>query len=157
MMDVMSDPRFRPATAADLPAIVALLAEDDLGRSREDPGPPLPAEYLAAFQAISEDPNQVLAVAERGGVVVGCLQISFIPGLSRKGLWRGQIESVRVAAGERGAGLGRQMMLWAIECSRQRGCRLVQLTSDADRKDAGRFYASLGFIASHVGFKLALA
>jgi hypothetical protein len=84
MRDAMSDPRFRTATAADLPAIVALLAEDDLGRSREDPGPPLPEAYLAAFQAISEDSNQVLAVAERGGAVVGCLQISFIPGLSRR-------------------------------------------------------------------------
>jgi GNAT superfamily N-acetyltransferase len=153
----MLDTRFRPATIADLTAIVALLAEDDIGRGREEPGPPLPAVYGAAFQAIADDPNQLLAVAERNGQVVGCLQISFIPGLSRKGLWRGQIESVRVAASERGAGVGRQMMHWAIETCRQRGCGLVQLTSDAGRKDAGRFYASLGFVASHAGFKLALA
>jgi len=144
---------FRRATAADLPAIVALLADDILGASREDPGDPA---YAAAFAAIAADPNQLLAVAEDAGHVVGCLQLSFIPGLSRKGMWRGQIESVRIAAAERGSGLGRRMFAWAIAECRARGCGLVQLTTDKARPDARRFYESLGFVASHEGMKLAL-
>src|SRR3546814_8082284 len=98
----------RRATASDLEAIVALLADDVLGRARENPGPPLDPCYADAFAAIERDPNQFLAVAEEGGAIVACLQLSFIPGLSRRGLWRGQIESVRVAATRRGGGLGRR-------------------------------------------------
>ncbi len=146
----------RRATTADLPAIIALLADDPLGRAREDRGmPPNPA-YVAAFAAIERDPNQFLAVAESGGEVVGCLQISFIPGLSRLGLWRGQIESVRVAASQRGRGLGRRVFEWAIAECRRRGCGLVQLTTDKSRPEALRFYESLGFSASHEGMKLTL-
>lgn len=148
---------FRPARAADLPAIVALLADDQLGQRREDPGPPLPEGYLAAFRAIEADPNQLLAVATTDdGRVVATLQLSFIPGLARRGAWRGQVEAVRVAASHRGAGLGRRMLDWAIGECRARGCALVQLTSDRDRPDAHRFYERLGFVASHVGYKLAL-
>lgn len=149
----MTDAVFRRATAADVPAIVALLADDRLGAAREKPGDPA---YDAAFAAIDADPNQLLAVAERDGTAVGCLQLTFMPGLSHRGAWRGQIESVRVASSERGAGLGRRMLDWAIGECRARGCALVQLTSDASRTEARRFYESLGFAASHLGFKLKL-
>ena len=147
---------FRRAVACDLPAIVALLADDALGSRREDASLPLHADYLAAFAAIERDPNQLMAVAERGGTVLGCLQLSFIPGLSRHGAWRGQIEGVRIAAAERGGGLGRRMFAWAIAECRRRGCGLVQLTTDKARPEARRFYAALGFVASHEGMKLAL-
>jgi GNAT superfamily N-acetyltransferase len=145
---------FRPATEADLPTIVRLIADDGLGRGREDLSEPLNPRYEAAFQAVSADPNQLLLVADRRGVVVGTLQLSFIPGVSRLGSWRGQIEAVRVAASERGTGLGGQMIEWAIDECRRRGCSLVQLTSDTSRADAHRFYERLCFQASHTGFKL---
>ena len=149
----MSEPVFRRATAADVPAIVALLADDVLGAAREKPGDPA---YAAAFAAIEADPNQLLAVAEDGGRVVGCLQLTFIPGLSHRGAWRGQIESVRTASDRRGTGLGRRMFAWAIEQCTARGCGVVQLTTDKSRAEARRFYESLGFKASHEGMKLAL-
>ena len=149
----MSDPVFRRAVADDLPAIVALLADDPIGAGRETPGDP---SYIAAFAAIERDPNQLLAVAERNGQLIGVLQLSFIPGLARRGLWRGQIEGVRVAATERGTGIGRAMLQWAIEECRKRGCGLVQLTSDKRRTDAHRFYRALGFEATHEGYKLDL-
>lgn len=149
----MTEIVFRRAVAADVPAIVALLADDRLGAAREKPGDPA---YGAAFAAIAADPNQLLAVAERDGAVVGCLQLTFIPGLSHRGAWRGQVESVRVSATQRGTGLGRRMLGWAIGECRARGCTMVQLTSDASRTDARRFYEALGFTASHLGFKLAL-
>lgn len=152
----MQTTTIRRATGADLAAIVRLLADDVLGQARENPGPPLDPCYAEAFAAIERDPNQFLAVAEDGGGVVGCLQLSFIPGLSRRGLWRGQIESVRVAAARRGGGLGRSLFAWAIDECRRRGCGLVQLTTDKARPDALRFYESLGFVASHEGMKLAL-
>ena len=101
----------RPAIAEDLPAIVSLLADDALGKTREDPGEPTKRAYLEAFAAIQRDENQLLAVAVSAGEVVGCLQLSFIPGLSRRGMWRGQIESVRIAAAQRGGGLGRVVLL----------------------------------------------
>jgi ribosomal protein S18 acetylase RimI-like enzyme len=135
---------------------VALLADDVLGRRREDPGPPLNPQYVAAFEAMAADPHQLLLVADSNGCVVGCLQLSFIPGLSRLGMWRGQIESVRIAASQRGGGLGRRMIEHAIGLCRERGCGLVQLTSDKARPDAIRFYESLGFQASHEGLKLSL-
>jgi GNAT superfamily N-acetyltransferase len=147
---------FRAATADDLPAIVALLMDDELGKLREDLGTPVNPRYLEAFAAIARDPNQLLAVADQDGLVVGCLQLTFIPGLSRLGMWRGQVEAVRVAATQRGGGVGRTMMLWAIEECRARGCGLVQLTTDKRRADAHRFYARLGFEASHEGMKLPL-
>ena len=152
----MEEIRFRQAVIADLPAILGLLADDELGRQREQIGPPPSPNYEMAFHAIEKDSNQFLAVAERDGDVVGCLQLTFIPGLSRVGLWRGQIESVRVASNLRGSGLGRQLFEWAIEACRRRGCGLVQLTTDKSRPDALRFYQSLGFTASHEGMKLDL-
>lgn len=147
---------FRPAAADDLDAIVALLADDPLGQERETPGTPADRRYQDAFAAIERDPNQLLAVAERDGRVVGVLQLSFIPGLTRRGMRRGQIEGVRVAAAERGSGVGRAMLEWAIASCRARGCGLVQLTSDARRAEAHRFYDALGFRATHRGYKLPL-
>jgi ribosomal protein S18 acetylase RimI-like enzyme len=147
---------FRPATSADLPAIVALLADDHLGQNREDPSLPLDQRYLEAFAAVQADKNQMLAVAEQDGEIIGSLQLSFIPNLSRRGAWRGQIENVRIAANQRGQGTGRVMIAWAIQQCRMRDCGLVQLTSDKSRSDAIRFYESLGFEASHEGMKLVL-
>lgn len=146
----------RPATADDLAAIIALLADDDLGRGREDARLPLDPGYLAAYDAIAADPNQMLLVADDGGAVVGCLQLTFIPGLTRRGMWRGQIEGVRVARTQRGAGIGRALIERAIAECRARHCGLVQLTTDKSRSRAHAFYASLGFEASHEGMKLAL-
>ena len=147
---------FRRALASDVRAIVALLVDDPLGKLREDVAGGLHPAYPAAFDAIDRDPNQILAVADRDGEVIGCLQLTFIPGLSRRGMWRGQIEAVRVAAAARGTGVGREMMAWAIDRCRERGCGLVQLTTDKRRSDAHRFYESLGFQATHEGMKLAL-
>jgi len=152
----MNDLTFRRASAADLEDIVALLADDELGRKREDPDPPLNPRYIDAFAAIDADRNQFLVVVEEGGQIVGCLQLSFIPGLSRLGLWRGQIESVRIASTRRGGGLGKRLFEWAIEECRKRGCEIVQLTTDKCRTDARRFYEGLGFVASHEGMKLTL-
>jgi GNAT superfamily N-acetyltransferase len=148
-----TDFAFRPATAGDVPAIVALLADDPLGATREKPGDPA---YAAAFAALAADPNQLLAVAEADGEVVGTVQLTFIPGLSRLGATRAQLEAVRIRADQRGSGLGGAMIGWTIEQARARGCALVQLTTDATRGDAHRFYERLGFTASHIGMKLAL-
>jgi GNAT superfamily N-acetyltransferase len=112
--------------------------------------------YRAAFAAIESDPNQFLAVAVQDARVVGTLQLTFIPGLSRHGAWRGQIEAVRVASELRGSGLGRRLIEWAIAQCRARGCGLVQLTTDRTRPDAHRFYEALGFVASHIGYKMSL-
>jgi GNAT superfamily N-acetyltransferase len=152
----MTELVFRAARDDDLPAIIALLADDELGTAREDASTPINPRYTAAYAAITADPNQLLLVADRGGDVVGCLQVSSIPGLSRLGMWRGQIEGVRVARSERGSGVGGQMIRFAIEECRRRGCGIVQLTTDKSRPDAHRFYAGLGFVASHEGMKLVL-
>ena len=151
-----NDTTIRRATAADLPAIVALLAKDNLGETREDASTPLNPRYTQAFAAVEADANQLLAVVEADGAVAGCLQLSFIPGISRLGTWRGQIEGVRIADSHRGGGLGRRMIAWALETCRERGCGLVQLTSDKQRADAIRFYESLGFKATHEGMKISL-
>ena len=146
---------FRRATAADVPAIVAMLADDPLGATRENPADL--SAYLAAFDRIDGDPNQVLVVADRNGEVVGTLQLTFLHGLSRQGATRAQIEAVRVRADARSEGLGGRLIEWAIDESRRRGCQLVQLTSDGSRAGAHRFYERLGFTGSHVGYKLTLA
>jgi len=147
---------FRRARTSDLPAIIGLLADDPLGQTREDAAMPPAAAYTEAFDAIDRDPNQLLAVVTTDDRVVGTLQITFLPGLSRKGMWRGQIEGVRIAADHRGAGLGGRVFEWAIAQCRARGCGLVQLTTDRERPDAHRFYEQLGFTASHLGYKKAL-
>ncbi|MFI8262218.1 MULTISPECIES: GNAT family N-acetyltransferase [unclassified Streptomyces] len=153
-MTDLDEPAIRPATEEDLPAIVAMLADDPLGATRESPDDLTP--YLAAFRRLADDPHQHVVVAVREGRVVGTLQLTIVPGLSRKGATRSIIEGVRVHADERGSGLGTRFIQWAIEESRRENCRLVQLTSDATRIDAHRFYERLGFTASHVGFKLSL-
>ena len=144
----------RRATAADVGPIVSMIADDQLGATRESLDDLTP--YLAAFEQIDGDPNQLLIVADRNDEVIGTLQLTIIPGLSRRGSTRGLIEAVRVAAPARGSGLGTQLIQWAIEESRTRGCALVQLTSDKSRTDAHRFYETLGFTNSHEGFKLKL-
>ena len=150
------DLQFRKAKTADLPAIIAMLHDDPIGKRRETPGDPPAAAYVHAFEAVDADPNQYLAVAILEDRVVGTLQLTFIPGLARTGMWRGQIEAVRIAANHRGRGLGHAMFAWAIEECRARGCGLVQLTSDKSRTDAHSFYASLGFKPVHEGYKLEL-
>ncbi|MFI6675298.1 GNAT family N-acetyltransferase [Kribbella sp. NPDC050470] len=156
-MSAQSDPDvlIRRATADDVAGIVAMIADDQLGATRESADDLTP--YLRAFEAIDADPNQVLVVADRAGELVGTLQLTIIPGLSRRGSSRGLVEAVRVAASARGSGLGTTLMDWAVQESRNRGCTLVQLTSDKARTDAHRFYTRLGFTNSHEGFKLKLS
>ncbi|MCF3178391.1 GNAT family N-acetyltransferase [Streptomyces polychromogenes] len=144
----------RPATEADLPAIVAMLADDPLGATRESPDDLAP--YARALNRLTEDPHQHVVVAVRGERVVGTLQLTFVPGLSRRGSTRSIIEGVRIHADERGSGLGTRFIEWAVDRSREENCQLVQLTSDVSRTDAHRFYERLGFTPSHVGFKLQL-
>lgn len=146
----------RTARRDDVPAIVALLADDPLGQTREDNADPLPDAYWRAFDEVALQPGNFLLVADRAGAVVGCLQLTVIPGLSRRGMKRGLIEAVRVGAGERGQGLGELLVRHALGLARNDGCGLVQLTSDKSRPDAHRFYERLGFVASHVGMKLQL-
>jgi len=152
----MTDLIFRRATRADLEAIVDMLVDDYIGAKREDGSRPLNAKYLAAFEAIEADANQFLLVVEEAGEIVGSLQLSFIPGIARLGMWRGQIEGVRVKTSRRGSGLGHRMFDWAIAECRKKGCELVQLAMDKSRTDTLRFYESLGFKASHDGLKLDL-
>jgi GNAT superfamily N-acetyltransferase len=147
----MPDLMIRRATTDDVAAIVAMLADDALGATRESLDDLTP--YLAAFRVIDGDDHQYLAVAERDGEIVGTLQLTFIPGLSFQGGTRSLIEGVRVASSARGTGLGTRLIEWAIEESRARGCRMVQLTTNKSRTDAHRFYAKLGFEATHIGFK----
>ncbi len=147
---------FRKAGRDDLPEIVRLLADDPLGAKRERYELPLPAGYLAAFDAIESDPNNELVVACLDERVVGVLQLTFIPYLTYQGTWRALIEGVRVDSGTRSAGIGKALFQWAIGRARERGCRLVQLTTDKSRADARRFYEALGFVASHEGMKLHL-
>lgn len=146
----MDDLSIRRATREDIPAIAALLADDFVAASRE--GAPL-ADYVRGFEAVEADPNQLLAVAESGGEVVATMQISFIPGLSRGGSWRGHVEAVRVASDKRGQKIGKAMMGWAEDRCRERNCIVCELTSDNRRGAAHRFYDRLGYTASHKGFK----
>lgn len=150
----MTDLEIRRATRDDLPAILGMLFDDQIGATRETPDDLTP--YQEAFDEIDADPSEELIVAERNGSVVGTLQLSIIPGLSRAGSKRGMVEAVRVHKSARGSGLGTTLMEWAIEESRARGCVLVQLTSDKSRAGAHRFYERLGFTATHEGFKLKL-
>jgi len=150
----MDDLRLRQATRDDLDAMIALLANDKLGAGRETPGDPA---YATAFAEIENDPNNEIWVIENDLTpVLGVLQLTFIPGLSRLGAKRAMIESVRVADELQGRGVGRWFFQQMIERARDQGAVLVQLTSDKTRPDAIRFYESLGFVASHEGFKLKL-
>jgi len=147
----------RRAKAEDVAAIVDLLATDQIGAARDGVRTAEDlAGYQRAFRAIDGDPAHLLVVAESGGRVVGTMQLSFLPGMARRGALRAQIEAVRVGEPMQGRGLGSAMFRWAIEEARRRGCALVQLTTDKTRADAHRFYQRLGFVASHEGMKLAL-
>ncbi|MBY8881318.1 GNAT family N-acetyltransferase [Actinacidiphila acidipaludis] len=150
----MNEITLRRARAADVPAIVALLADDALGRTRESPGDLAP--YETAFAEIDGDRQHLLVVAEREDAVIGTAQLTFLPGLSHRGATRAQIEAVRIGGTARGTGLGSALIEWCVERARERGCSMVQLTSDASRTDAHRFYERLGFRPTHVGFKLDL-
>jgi len=147
----------RTAVADDVRPIVDLIAADQLGATRDGVRDAADlAAYQAAFRAIDADPAHILVVAESGGDIVGTMQLSFLPGMARRGAFRAQIEAVRVAANVRGGGLGASMITWAIDEARRRGCALVQLTTDKSRADAHRFCERLGFVASHEGMKLPL-
>lgn len=144
----------RKAKRDEVPAIVRMLADDGLGRGREQTDDLKP--YYAAYDAMANDPNNLLLVAESGGEIVGTLQLTFIPGLARKAAKRAQIEAVRVSSRHRSEGFGQRMFEAVIDLARQEGCALVQLTTDKKRPDAHRFYERLGFVATHEGMKLAL-
>lgn len=148
------DLRFRNATRDDLTTLVQMLADDQLGSTREDLSSPINPRYLSAFESIRTDPNNELTVACSNGEIVGMLQLTFIPYLTYTGSWRCLIEGVRIHSDYRGKGLGRKLFEWSISRARERNCSLIQLTSDKIRSDAIRFYESLGFVASHEGLKL---
>lgn len=148
--------RFRTAVRADLPAVVHLLADDELGSQREKDEEPLPASYFEAFEKIDCDSNHQLIVAELDGRVIGTLHLMFLASMSFQGSLRAQVESVRVDKDCRNMGVGQEMMKWAIERARERGAHVVQLTTHLSRKDAHRFYERLGFKGSHLGMKLDL-
>ena len=153
---VSSVVELRRAKLEDLGAIVRLLADDQLGQAREETGAGADLEpYSRAFELIDADPAQLLVVAT-ADQVVGTMQLSFIPGLARRGTLRAQIEAVRIHSGYRSRGLGTAMFHWAFAEAQRRGCTLVQLTTDKTRADAHRFYSRLGFVASHDGLKMML-
>lgn len=147
---------YRAATEADLPFLDALIGEDEIAAARDRLRPDNDAQQLAALRAIAADPNHELWIVELAGDRVASFHLSYLPGVSRKGAWRGQVESVRVSARWRGRGIGEAMMRWAIARCKLRGCGVVQLTSDRTREAAHRFYERLGFVGTHTGFKLGL-
>lgn len=161
--EILAEPRqyengvtIRPARRDDLRAIITLLVDDPLGKTRERLEDPLPEEYGRAFDAMEAQGGNAYLLAERDGTVIGCQQLTFIPGISRSGMTRANVEGVRIAAAARGLGLGKTLMRDAIDRARDAGCKLVQLTTDERREDARRFYEGLGFTPSHVGMKLSL-
>ena len=150
---MQSDLIFRLATKGDLGTIVEMLADDPLGASRETINAPLSEAYLNAFARISSDTNQELTVAEIDGEIVGTFQLTFIQYLTHGGGMRAQVEAVRVNSAHRGEGIGAQLLQYAIKRAKEKGCHLVQLTTDKQRPRAIQFYELLGFIASHEGMK----
>jgi ribosomal protein S18 acetylase RimI-like enzyme len=153
----MTKPEIRRATIEDLPQIVALLHDDVLGEKRERSGVgPLPTGYYQAFQSIAADANHDVVVCADEGIVVGCMQLRFLPGLSHAGTWRAQIESLRVARSARRQGMGESMIAFAVKEAKARKCGIIQLTTDKRRLAARSFYEALGFRATHEGLKLEL-
>jgi len=144
---------YRLATKADLPKIVAMLLDDPLGALREKSESVLGESYYKAFAIIRADANQELTVVELSGEVVGTYHLTFIQYLTHQGGLRAQIEAVRVASSHRGQGIGRSMFQYASERAREKGCYMIQLTTDKQRPEAIKFYKSLGFVASHEGMK----
>ena len=153
-MAATSEITIRRARRDDVGIIVALLADDPLGGARERLEDPLPASYFQAFERLDRDPNIQLVVAEEAGVVVGCLQLCILPGLSSQGASRALIEDVRVASPRRGCGIGEQLVRWAVSEARGKGCALLELLTHYSRTDAQRFYERLGFHRSHVGMTM---
>jgi len=153
-MTAMSSITIRQARRDDVAVVVALLADDRLGRARECVEDPLPPSYLAAFERLNRDPDIRLVVAEDEGRVVGCLQLCIIPGLSSQGAPRALIEDVRVASDRRSHGIGARLVQWAVAEARGKGCKLVELLTHNIRIDAQRFYKRLGFEPSHVGMTI---
>lgn len=151
-----SEVSFREATEDDLEYIVALLSDDILGAARERYKKPLPNSYIEAFKAIDSDPNNELIIACHDNEVIGVQQITFTPYITYQGGWRATIEGVRTSSSVRGQGVGTQLIQWAIKRAKERGCHLIQLTTDKKRDDALRFYERLGFEATHEGMKLKL-
>jgi GNAT superfamily N-acetyltransferase len=152
----MSTVLFRRARREDVPAIVRMLADDDLGNQRERDEDPLPESYSLAFEAIDCDPNHELVVAELNGEAIGTLHLMFLPSLSYQGGLRAQVESVRVDRKYQNQGFGSELMKWTLERAKARGAHIVQLTTHKSREDAHRFYERLGFKGSHLGMKLSL-
>jgi GNAT superfamily N-acetyltransferase len=152
----LEETTFRLARRSDLPSIVRMLADDELGSRRERYEDPLPQAYYAAFEQIEADSNHELVVAELNGEVIGTLHLMFLPSVSYQGGLRSQIESVRVDKHYQNRGIGSDMMNWIINRAGERGASVVQLTSHQSRTDAHRFYEKLGFKSSHVGMKLSL-
>lgn len=149
--------KFRKAIGSDITAIIEMLADDDLGRTRENLQTPLPSEYKDAFECINADPNQELIVVEdEHSEIIGTFQLSFIQYLTYRGGIRAQIEAVRIRKDKRGLGLGKLMFEWAISRAKEKNAHLLQLTTDKKRPDAIRFYEELGFKATHEGMKLHL-
>lgn len=147
---------FRIAARADLPSIVRLLTDDDLGSQRERNEDPLPESYYSAYVKINKDPNHDLIIAELNGEVIGTLHLMFLPSISFQGGLRAQIESVRIDTRYQSRGIGSEMIRWAIERAKARGTHVVQLTTHKSREDAHRFYERLGFKGTHLGMKLSL-
>ena len=152
----MLELQYREATADDIESLVKLLADDPLGTTREDTSSPINPHYIDAFHHINNDPNNKLMIVEHEDSLVGMLQLTFIPYLTHTGSWRCLIEGVRIAENFRGMGMGSKFIRWAIDDARSKGCSIVQLTSDKQRPEAIKFYESLGFKATHEGFKLKL-
>ena len=152
----MSDLTYRDATSADLPFVVKLIHDDTVGPSDDDPANANGPDYERALAAISADPNQEMFIVEHDAEPVGIFQLTYIPGIARKGQWRGLVEAVHIVPEQRNKGFGKAMMRWAMERCRERGCGMVQLTSNKKRLDAHRFYRTLGFAQSHEGFKYPL-
>jgi ribosomal protein S18 acetylase RimI-like enzyme len=152
MLEKTSSVTLRRARRDDVGAIVAMLADDHLGRGRERLEDPLPSSYFRAFDAVDRDPNfQLMVAVDANDAVVGCLQLCIMPGLSSQGASRALIEDVRVATHCRSRGIGEQMVRWAIAEARANECKLVELLTHNTRVDAQRFYVRLGFQPSHVG------
>ena len=147
--------KFRKATKEDIPQIVKMIADDELGKLREDYKDPLPSTYYEAFHNIDNDHNQeLIVIQDSDSSIIGTLQLSFIQYLTYKGGIRAQIEAVRIRKDKRGEGLGETLFKWAIQRAKDRDAHLIQLTTDKKRPEALKFYEMLGFKASHEGMKL---
>jgi GNAT superfamily N-acetyltransferase len=148
--------KFRLATKDDLLDIVRMLADDTLGTTREKFETTLSDNYLKAFDRIISDTNQELTIVEMNGEKVATFQLTFIQYLTHQGGLRAQIEAVRTNSNYRGQGIGTKVFEYIIDRARQKGCNMLQLTSDKQRPEAINFYEAIGFVPTHEGMKLKL-